>query len=145
MRTLRTTLLAGVAAIATGFSGAALAQSPQTHVMTVQPPGGGIAEIRYTGNVAPQLSFGESPAPIDVFAPMPALFGASSPFAMLDRISAEMDREAHHSGASQPPRCRLDERPRVSALFRPRAGDSAGAALIALGGASAGLVAARER
>jgi hypothetical protein len=94
MRTLRTTLLAGVAAIATGFSGAALAQSAQTHVMTVQLPGGGIAEIRYTGNVAPQISFGESAAPIDVFAPMPALFGASSPFAMLDRISAEMDREA---------------------------------------------------
>ncbi len=94
MRTLRTALLAGVAAIATGFSGAALAQSPQTHVMTVHLPGGGTAEIRYTGNLAPQIRFGESAAPIDAFAPMPSFFGSASPFAMLDRISAEMDREA---------------------------------------------------
>lgn len=94
MRTLRTALLAGVAASAIGFSGAALAQSPQTHVMTVQLPGGGTAEVRYTGNVAPQISFGESAAPVAVFAPMPSFFGPDLPFATLDRISAEMDREA---------------------------------------------------
>ncbi len=94
MRTLRTALLAGVAASAIGFPGAALAQSPQTHVMTVRLPGGGVEQIRYTGDVPPQVVVAESPAPIEAFAPMPSLFGPQSPFAALDRISAEMDRQA---------------------------------------------------
>ena|SRR5579863_4025829 len=95
MRNLRTALLAGVAASAIGISGAALAQTPQTHVMTVQLPGGGVAELHYTGNVPPQISFSDSAAPIEVFAPMPSPFGGpDSPFAMLERISAEMDRQA---------------------------------------------------
>lgn len=94
MRPIRTALLAGVAASAIGLSGVALAQSPQTHVLTVQIPGGVVAQVRYTGDVPPQIAFGESPANVNFLAPMPSLFGAGSPFAMLDRISAEMDREA---------------------------------------------------
>ncbi len=94
MRTLQITLLAGVAAVALGLAAAAQAQTPQIHVMTVRMPDGGAAQIRYTGNVAPRISFSEAPAPVDVFAPMPTLFGRDSPFAMLDRISAEMDRQA---------------------------------------------------
>jgi len=94
MRVLRNALLAGVAASAIGFSGAALAQTSNTHVMTVRLPGGGNAEIRYTGNVAPQVVFSEAPATIGVPVLMPSLFGPGSPFAMLDRISAEMDRRA---------------------------------------------------
>jgi len=94
MRTLQNALFAGIAASAIGVSGAALAQSPQIHFMTVQLPGGGTAEIRYTGNVAPPIGFSDSGAPITVFAPMPSLFGPNSPFAALDRISAEMDRQA---------------------------------------------------
>jgi hypothetical protein len=94
MRVLRTALLAGVAASAIGFSGAALAQSSNIHVMTVRLPGGGNAEIRYTGNVAPQVVLSEAPAGVGVPVLMPSLFGPTSPFAMLDRISAEMDRRA---------------------------------------------------
>lgn len=94
MRTLRTALLAGVAASAIGFSGAALAQSPQIHVMTVRLPGGGLEQIRYTGDVPPQIVFTAGPALTDVFVPMPSFFGSQSPFAALDRISAEMDRQA---------------------------------------------------
>jgi hypothetical protein len=94
MRVLRTALLAGVAASAIGFSGAALAQSLNIHTMTVRLPGGGNAEIRYTGNVAPQVVLSEAPATIDVPVLVPSLFGPTSPFAMLDRISAEMDRQA---------------------------------------------------
>jgi hypothetical protein len=93
MRTLRTAFLAGVAASVIGLSGAALAQTPRTHVMTVRLPGGGLAQIRYTGDVAPQIVFDEAPAMGDVLSPN-SLFGASSPFAMLDRIAAEMDRRA---------------------------------------------------
>ncbi|HEV8679784.1 MAG TPA: hypothetical protein VGQ90_10445 [Stellaceae bacterium] len=89
MRTFRRSLLAGVATIAIGLSGAALAQSSNTHVMTVQLPYGGTAQIRYTGDVPPQVTFSEGPAAL---APLPSLFGTDSPFAALDRISVEMDR-----------------------------------------------------
>jgi hypothetical protein len=94
MRVLRTALLAGVAAVAIGFSGAATAQSPNIHVMTVRLPGGGSAEIRYTGEVAPQVVVSEAPATLGAPMLMPSLFGSGPPFAMLDRISAEMDRRA---------------------------------------------------
>lgn len=93
MRNLRTMLGAGVAAVAAiGFCGIAAAQNPQTHVMTVTLPDGGVAQIRYAGPVAPQISFSDTPAP--VFAAMPAFLGAGSPFAAFERISAAMDRQA---------------------------------------------------
>jgi hypothetical protein len=100
---IRTALLAGVAAIAVaGTSGLAMAQSPQTspqtgpqtHVMNVALPGGGTAQIRYTGDVPPQLAFSRGPAALADWSPMPTLFGPDSPFAMLDRISTEMDLQA---------------------------------------------------
>jgi hypothetical protein len=94
MRTLHSALLAGVAAAAIGISGAALAQSSNVHVMTVRLPDGGVAQVRYTGNVAPQVSFSDGAAPLEMFAPMPSMFGPNSPFAQLERISAEMDRQA---------------------------------------------------
>ena len=109
MPILRTALLAGAAAAALGFSGMALAQTPNVHTMTVQLPGGGVAEIRYTGNVPPQVSVSPGPAAIGDLLPVSSVFGAGSPFAMLDRISAEMNREAAalfryaDSMASQPP------------------------------------------
>ena len=64
MRTFQQALLAGVAAGIVGLSGAAFAQSGKTHVMTVRLPDGGVAQIRYTGDVAPQVSVGEAPARI---------------------------------------------------------------------------------
>jgi hypothetical protein len=94
MRTFRNALLAGVAAVAIGAAGAAFAQSDNYHVMTVRLPDGGVAQIRYSGNVAPRVTFGEAPAATDVFATMPSFFGPGSPFAAMERISAEMDREA---------------------------------------------------
>ena len=94
MRSLRTAVTAAVAAASIGFSGIALAQSSQTHTMTVELPGGGTAQIRYTGDVAPRIVLDSQPALIGAFAPMPALFGPGSPFAALDRISAAMDRQA---------------------------------------------------
>jgi len=95
MRNVRTGLLAGAAAVAlAGLSGVAAARDRNTHLMTVQLPGGSIAAIRYTGDVPPQVVL--SPAPAEFGAPMPssAFFGPGSPFAMLDRMSAAMDREA---------------------------------------------------
>ena len=95
MQGFRTALLGGIAALAlAGLAGTAAAQSPDTHVMKVQLPGGGVAEIRYTGNVPPQVVVANAPASLAAFDPFPSLFGPGSPFAMMERVSAEMDRQA---------------------------------------------------
>lgn len=79
---MRKILVAGAAALAlAGATGLARAQSADTHVMTVRLPDGQIGQIRYTGNVPPQI----------VMAPAPVAF--ASPFAMLERMSAIMDHE----------------------------------------------------
>jgi hypothetical protein len=95
MRNVRTAILAGVAAIAVaGLSGVAAAGDLNTHVMTVEVPGGDVAEIRYTGDVPPQVVFSPVPAGLSAFTPFGSLFGPASPFADFERISAAMDRQA---------------------------------------------------
>ncbi len=81
MEAVKPLLLAGVASVALG--GYALAGNPDVRTMTVQLPGGGVEEIEYTGDVAPQVSL------------LPAMQGGSSdPFAALAQVSAEMDQQA---------------------------------------------------
>ena len=93
MRNFRTAFLSGVAATSVaGLSGVAAARDLNTHVMTVEIPGGGVAEIRYTGDVPPQVVVSPAPA-ASALTPLGAFFGPS-PFAELERISAMMDREA---------------------------------------------------
>jgi len=95
MRNVRTALLASAAAVAlAGFSGVAAARDLNTHLMTLQLPGGGVAEIRYTGDVFPQVVLSPAPAELGSLMPISAFFGPGSPFAMLDRMSVAMDREA---------------------------------------------------
>lgn len=87
MRSLRTVVLAGVAIA--GVTGLALAAAPTIHEMTVQGPNGAIAQVRYTGDVAPEVSFVQTP----MTASAVRFWGAPSPFAELDRITALMDRQ----------------------------------------------------
>jgi len=95
MRNVRTAILVGVAAIAVAaLSGVAAARDLNTHVMTVEVPGGGVAEIRYTGDVPPQVVFSPAPTTLSAFTPFGAFFGSAPPFTELERISAAMDREA---------------------------------------------------
>ena len=94
MRALRTLILAGAAAAVFGFSGMALPQNSNMHTMAVKLPGGGMAEIRYIGDVAPQVTVSAGPAATGDILPIASMLGANSPFGMLDRITAEMDREA---------------------------------------------------
>jgi hypothetical protein len=89
MARLRKTLLAGAASLGIAASGAASAQN--THVMTVAVPGG-VAQIRYIGDVPPQVVIAPAPAVSDAWIPISSMFGPDSPFAMMDRIAAEMDR-----------------------------------------------------
>lgn len=87
MRTVRKILLAGIAAIAlVGSAGMALANGPALHTMKIHLPDGGIAQIQYSGNVPPKVTFDTEPFMADFYGP-------ESPFATLDRISAQMNQE----------------------------------------------------
>ena len=91
MRTVHTSLLAGAAMIL--FAGVAQAQSPGAHLLSIHLPGGGIEQIRYSGDVPPEIFLGPNAVLADSSLLFPA-FGPDSPFAALDRISEEMDQRA---------------------------------------------------
>jgi hypothetical protein len=88
MRTLSTTLLAGIAGL-TLLGTAAFAASEAVHQMTIQLPEGGVAQIQYTGDTAPKVTFGT--APVDAAWSNP--FVHDPAFAQLARINAQMDRD----------------------------------------------------
>ncbi|HXR86438.1 MAG TPA: hypothetical protein VN728_05695 [Stellaceae bacterium] len=83
MKILPTTLLAGVASVA--FAGTVAA-----HTLTLQLPGGATEQITYSGDVAPQVSI--LPAPVSPAADW--ALGPQSPFALMQQIAAQMDRDA---------------------------------------------------
>jgi hypothetical protein len=92
MRKLRTAVLAGIATL--GVAGTAMAASNDTHVMAVGLPDGSVARIEYQGAVAPKVRIDPSaPAlrivPVRLVDPFDA-----APFAMIDQIMADMDRQA---------------------------------------------------
>ncbi|MDH7640076.1 hypothetical protein [Sphingomonas oryzagri] len=59
------------------------------HVLNVHMPDGSIQQVRYTGDVAPRVVA----VPVATADPMMVAFGPDSPFAMMDRISAQMDAQ----------------------------------------------------
>jgi len=88
---MRIAILAGAAGVVlAGLTGMAtartLASPAQTHVLNVRLPNGQIEQVRYTGDVPPTVIL----APQTVFPS----FGSVSPFAVLERMSADMDRQA---------------------------------------------------
>ncbi|HTU00023.1 MAG TPA: hypothetical protein VMF58_18380 [Rhizomicrobium sp.] len=83
----RKILIGSVAALAVaGFCGLALA-GEALHTMTVTSPEGDRVTVHYTGNVAPQIAFAPATEAVSGAA-MP-----QSPFAMMERIAAQMDRQ----------------------------------------------------
>jgi hypothetical protein len=88
MKLLPTTLLAGVASVA-------LAGTVAAHTLTVQLPDGTTAQITYSGDVAPQVSFTPpQAAPAAASQTVDGAFGPQSPFALMRQIAAQMDRDA---------------------------------------------------
>jgi hypothetical protein len=81
MSKIANVLLAGAAVVA--LAGVARAQGSDVHVMNVRLPDGSIEQIQYTGDVAPR-----------VVLAAPQAVAMESPFAMLERMSAEMNRRA---------------------------------------------------
>ena len=92
MQKLRTLALIGAAVLAAaGLAGASAGELARTHILTVRLPDGSIEQIRYLGDPAPARS---ALARRRCFSPGFEAVGMDSPFAALDRMSAEMDREA---------------------------------------------------
>jgi hypothetical protein len=95
-------LLAGIAALSLAGGSAAMAakSAPVMHEMTIRMPGGGIAHIDYTGNVAPKVTIGSAPfatlMPQVAFMPQIA-FGPG--FVDFARIQAAMDRQMQQMNA----------------------------------------------
>ena len=73
MASLRKALLAGVAAIGIGVAGAASAQN--VHVDECAGSGRRVAQIRYVGEVPPQIVFVPAPAAFDPWMPVSSIFG----------------------------------------------------------------------
>jgi hypothetical protein len=82
MRTLTKLLVAGAGL---ALAGAAVAGADRGHVLSVAMPDGSVAQIHYSGDVAPKVVVAQ---PV---AAAPAAF--ADPFAMFDRISLAMDRQ----------------------------------------------------
>jgi hypothetical protein len=90
MQTTRIAVLTCAAAIALGGSAAmAEARRPEAHVLTLRLPDGQVEQIRYVGDAPPTVIL----APDATAASFGGSFGTADPFAMLQRISAEMDRQ----------------------------------------------------
>lgn len=84
MRKISKFLIAGAGALT--LAGVAFAAADNSHVMNVVLPDGSVAHVRYVGNVAPKIEVAPSALAV------PVSFIAADPFAMMDRISYEMDR-----------------------------------------------------
>lgn len=94
MRFNRSLALAGLATALAGVTAVSAAERQPVHVMTVQLPGGGIEQVRYTGDAPPRILVRDDMAPMMAASFLDTAFGPDLPFAELDRISAEMDRQA---------------------------------------------------
>jgi hypothetical protein len=88
-------LLLASALVLAGSAGIAQARpkSHHTHVLTVQLPGGGTEQVRYTGDIPPQVVLMPAPDRLAAFTQDALTKDWASPFAVLDRISAEMDQQ----------------------------------------------------
>ena len=92
MHSLKPLLLAGATIAGLAVLAPAVARELNSHKMTVPVPGGGVATIEYSGDVAPKVSFLPVAGSqlVDPFA-WSAAFDMPS-FAALDRMAADMDR-----------------------------------------------------
>jgi hypothetical protein len=89
-------ILAGAAVALAGATAVTAAACGNEHVLTVRLPDGSVEHVRYTGDVAPRIVL-QPAAPAMSVGPLALFdtaFGADSPFAAMERVSAEMDRQA---------------------------------------------------
>ena len=93
MQKVRTAALIGAVVLgAAGLASAGAGELAKTHTLNVRLPDGSVEQLRYVGDRPPQISFRQAPDPF--FSPGFDPVDLDSPFVALDRMSAEMDREA---------------------------------------------------
>lgn len=92
MRVIATTILAGVGSLV--LAGSVAAQGLPAHTITIQLPNDTIEEIHYSGNIAPRVEFLPAPIPASVGDSRFWAFAPGSPYATMEQIAAEMDRDA---------------------------------------------------
>lgn len=85
MHIARKALIGTTAAVALAGVCTLASARDAVHTMSVRAPGGGTVTVRYTGDVAPQIVFGNAPQTAGIR-------DWRSPFLAMERISAEMDR-----------------------------------------------------
>lgn len=96
MRSIRIAIFAGAAAVLlSGVVSFAAAKDLELHTMTLRLPGGAAEQIRYTGDVPPDVVI--EPQSLPIAFGWPGALASSAPFAMLDRISADMNREMNET------------------------------------------------
>ena len=104
MKNATLTIAAAMAVLA--ISGVVGAQFVKTHTISVRLPDGGEARVFYAGNVPPGITV-EPDARTVAASWLPDRVVAESPFAVMDRVAAEMDREAdamfREAGSPIPP------------------------------------------
>jgi hypothetical protein len=88
MRTIPVLLFAGGAALAAAAAVAATS-APRTHVLTITFPSGAVERFTYAGDAPPRVSLDSAAVPLADAAS----WDMSAPFADLDRMAAQMDRE----------------------------------------------------
>lgn len=81
MRNSSKALIAGTLGLV--CAGGVYAAAQNVHVMKVALPDGSVAQIHYVGDVAPQI----------VLAPAAEPVAFADPFAMMDQVAADMDRQ----------------------------------------------------
>lgn len=92
MRLIHASLLVGAAVLSLGaLALPAAGKDPAVHEITIKLPGGGTETIRYTGNVAPKVTFVQ--APFGIAWPAPIAFGFAPSFVALDLVAADMERQ----------------------------------------------------
>ncbi|HEY2178408.1 MAG TPA: hypothetical protein VGH15_07485 [Caulobacteraceae bacterium] len=95
MRNLSILLIAGAGALAAAAAVAATS-APGAHMLTIRFPNGAVERFSYVGDTPPRVSLDSRPVPFAA-ADVSPLFAlgpiGADPFAELDRVAAEMDRE----------------------------------------------------
>ncbi len=104
MRSFLNPVLAGAILATAAAAAPAVARDSQTHVMTVQLPGGSQEQILYTGDAPPRIVFAPDPFPFPAFAalePMAALLGQQAD--MMLRQAASLPGLTEASLSNLPP------------------------------------------
>lgn len=92
MRKIHAFLTAGAMALPLATASAFAGENPKVNQMTVRLPGGGVAQIEYTGDTPPKVVIGQADPIFDAFWGVPPLVRFGPPAADFDRLQQALER-----------------------------------------------------